>query len=147
MIVNLFSVDMAPLAHAADTTSAENQDLTFAEDRVLVILSNEASLQFNEYSVEDFQEIDCQFVSNLTETSTEKAKLEYEKFSTMNTNGEKTVNPVTLQDFYQIICLNLTEPGQDNVFNAIKFLQEREDVIYAGTDYLLHICATTPNDE
>ena len=45
----------------------------FADDHVILILNNETSLQFNEYDVDDFPEIDCIQVTDLTKNTGNRA--------------------------------------------------------------------------
>ena len=49
--------------------STATLDDEFAEDRVLIVMSNQASLQFNQYDEEDFDEIDCKIASNLSSST------------------------------------------------------------------------------
>lgn len=44
----------------------------FADNRVMVVLSNDASLDFNIYEAADFSEIDCAAVDDLSEASGKK---------------------------------------------------------------------------
>lgn len=46
----------------------------FAKDRIIVVINNESSLKFSNYSSEMFSEINCISVQNLTSGMKEKIK-------------------------------------------------------------------------
>lgn len=77
----------------------------FAENGILVVLIKETS--FKTYTPEDFAEIGCSKVTELT---------------------------------IWLTYIELAESGKENVLLAIKKLEERDDVLYAEPDYILHLC-------
>ena len=114
----------------------------FADDSVLVVLDNEESLRFNEYTPSDFSNINCISVTNLMPYSTAMVKAQIENA----TNASATDISIDVSSFEQILCIKLAEGGKDKVAAAIKTLQGIEGVKYAGPDYIMTLCNTTPND-
>lgn len=51
-----------------------DENSSYALDSVIVELTNSASLELNDYTADDFSEIDAENVENLTEYSTERIK-------------------------------------------------------------------------
>ncbi|MBQ8382999.1 MAG: S8 family serine peptidase [Clostridia bacterium] len=120
----------------------------FADNRVMVVMSNEASLQFNQYDANDFSEIGCNRVSNLSTASEAKVKTASEKVS--GASESKSINPtsdIDITNYNQVLCLELEHAGKENVLQVIQELQKRDDVIYAGPDYVIQTCSITPDDE
>ena len=122
----------------------------FAENQVIVIMTNTASLKFKEYTASDFPEIACSEVRDLMPTTTAKAEAK-EKGLDVASLFKTEDNAVVTSDFYdidtdsfrQILCLTLTERGKENVLTAIKALENRTDVYYAGPDYVLELCTAS----
>lgn len=144
-------------APAMYTTSGEQKvycgaslEDDFAADRIMVVLSNEASLEFNDYDTDDFPEIDCDSVRDLSNASKVKVKSQVEKvrtaFLTKSTEIE-TLDLSGIDTFNQVICLELQDASKENVLAAIEELQKRDDVIYAGPDYAIIPCSSSVNDE
>ena len=79
-----------------------------------------------------------------------KQALEKRNTARTNENAGSTASDVEgsvdLDNYVQILCLELTEPGEKNVKQAIDVLQKREDVLFAEPDYVGHLCAVYPND-
>lgn len=119
-------------------------DDEFADNRVLVVMSNQASLQFNQYDDRDFDEISCKNVSNLSAAMEEKAKTASIEIASKNQDIRSINNKIST--YNQVLCLELEYAGKENVLQAIQKLQKRDDVIYAGPDYVMQLCSTTPND-
>ena len=125
----------------------------FAEDRVLVVLSNTASLAFKDYNATDFSEIQCKTAKNLSQAACNIAKAQVkgiDPVSVLNVEKDnltfKNFYSVDLDTFNQVLCLEIENKGKQNVLDAIKTLMLRDDVIYAGPDYVLSLESTTPND-
>ncbi|MBQ7275991.1 MAG: S8 family serine peptidase [Bacilli bacterium] len=109
-------------------------DDSFSNDSVLVILNKEASYRLKEYDENDFSDINCEKVINLTGTAKKTAV-------------EKRDNPLVNIDNYRCtLCIKLKEKSKEKVLNTIKELMKRDDVIYAGPDYIMNIKSATPND-
>ena len=122
-------------------------DDDFADDTVLVVLANDVSTQkanartnFSaEISTEDFSEVGCVEVENLTSYSSaivdeEVARLS-NPISTLSAETE-TEHKVNVNNFKKIISLKLSTPGKQNVLDAIKKLEKRKDVLSAEPNYL-----------
>ena len=105
----------------------------FSDRRVLVVLDRESSLEFKTYSVDDFPEIECVDVINLTPGTELIAKESIKK-------GNTSVL------YNKILCIEIKYPGKDNVMNAISILKTNNHVLSAEPDYFVSICDTTPND-
>ena len=120
-------------------------DENFEEYSVMVVMTNIASLQFHTYTPEDFPEIACASVEDLSTTSGAwaKAKINGEDLEALF--GDPDV--IVPSDFYdidiykynQILCLRLKNPGKQNVLDAIKELEKREDVKSASPNYIMSI--------
>lgn len=119
----------------------------FAEDRVIVVLTHEASLEFRDYGPEDFPEVPCRSVRDLTALSGKRIqeKLEYLTFSPKEEMPEELKN-TDVQKFNTILRLDLAETGPEAVAQAIEALRIREDVLSVGPDHILSLCSTVPND-
>lgn len=125
-------------------------DDDFAEDRILVVLSNDASLSTLSYNETHFSEFSCTDVTNLTEFSTNLVRAQLAKVDIAE--QYQLSDAVTFGDFYQVdtdsfhqvLCLTLKDPGKDQVLSAIDDLMQREDVIYAGPDFVVSCCSTSP---
>lgn len=133
-----------------DETTMESD---FADDSIMVVLNNEASLSMEDYDALDFAEIGCSSVTDLTSTTTALVRAELtgaDTASVLNIEPGTTVSDdffeVEPETFNKVLCLNLKDPGKENVLAAIKLLSKRVDVIYAGPDYIMTLDATTPND-
>lgn len=127
----------------------ESMQREFADNRVMVVLSNEASLRFEKYDLSDFVEVGCVEVRELTQTMTQKMQKQVKAVETQMGDGKNEVYEEIMQritSFNRVFCVKLSEPGKGNVLNAAKQLQKREDVLYAGPDYLIKIDSVTPND-
>lgn len=95
----------------------------FADSRVLLVLSQNASNQTKEYTVADFADYGCIAVTELN--------------AAMAGNGGS---------FRRILCLELGVRSKENVLTVIDELILREDVIYAGPDYIISAYSTVSND-
>lgn len=60
------------------------------------------------------------------------------ELDTLDTSGIDTYN--------QVLCVELENSGKENVLDAIDELMTRDDIIYAGPDYVIHMSSTEPND-
>ncbi|GEM_PF-5860093 len=100
-------------------------------DHVLVTLTSEATRQLIEYTPDDFSEIDCASVKDLTSTWTER----YRKMLTVT---DVIPDEISL-DYTRVLCLELTEPGYDNVMKAIEILQSRDDIALAEPDLIIQV--------
>ncbi len=133
--------------------STATLDDDFADDRVMVVLTNAASLKLKAYKSSDFSEIQCTSVNDLSTAAAARveAKLNGKSVAAVH---ELEPDAVVFSDFYevntdtynQILCLTLPTKSKQGVLDAIKILSQRDDVKYAGPDYAMTIASTTPND-
>ncbi len=109
----------------------------FADDRVLVVFTHEASWQFKEYEPDDFSEIGCKSVKAMATTKFERGKKALENITYAIENNKEPVIDLNLDlsNYNNILCLELEHPGKQNVLDAIKELKKRDDVLYAEPDY------------
>ena len=109
-------------------------DDEFSDDKILVVLSREETKKYKNYSVNDFPEIDCKSITDLTNDIVNIAK--NDKF-----NDNVLINS---DRFNRILCLELKEKSKDNVIRGIKKIEKRNEVISAGPNYF---AKTTSIDE
>ncbi len=133
----------------------------FADDSVIVVFKESASDYNRIFTANDFSEVKCKKVDDLTrftresiaEKKAEKvAELEktraYSSGKTEISNEEiiKEYN-INVENFQNSLCLELEEKGKDKVLEAIKTLEKRDDIIYAGPNYCYSVCdSVIPND-
>lgn len=100
----------------------------FADDCVLVVMKKAYSEVGKKYTIDDFSEIECTDVRNLYYGSSHEN------------------NPLlNKDDFHQILKLELKIKGKKQVLDAIKILEQREDILLAEPDY--HITVEPGIDE
>lgn len=146
------AVTTAPLIETAVSISESKHystatlDDNFDEDSVLVVMSNAASLENLEFKKEDFGEIDCKSIKNITQTTTDivSAKRSGNKITEQRSISSEYATfsdfyDINTAEFHQILSIELEEPGKDNVLAAIKKLEQRSDVLYAGPNYIFSI--------
>ena len=109
-------------------------------------MSNTASLANLEYTTEDFREINCKNIKNMTKATTDivYAKLSGKEMPEQRNASSEYVTfrdyyDVNTSEFHQILAIELAEPGKENVLAAIKKIEQRADVIYAGPNYMYQI--------
>ena len=102
---------------------------SFSEDRVLVILSSEASSSSHIYDKDDFNIEKCESVTDLS--------------GSPNTGSASNNNKTS---FKRVLSLELADSSKEYVLEVISELIERDDVIYAGPDYEVSALSTMPND-
>ena len=101
-------------------------DDDFAEDTVLIVLTNEASLEslYYDYIPADFAEIGCVEVRNLSSGITDDIRA-----------GEETDTAT----YRRILSLKLKYPSKLSVLLAIKILEHRADIYCAEPNYIYQI--------
>ncbi len=105
-------------------------DDNFTDNEVLEVLTNEESLEFNEYTINSFSEINCVSIDDLTDGY--KDKIEQQLNGTYEGN-----NPVTLETFNRILKLTLPINSKKNVLDVIDILEDRNDIISVEPVYLI----------
>lgn len=108
----------------------------FAEDRVILKLSKTASLNPKTYGVEDFSEILCESVTDLSSEATAVAL------------GYKTNDLVNIEKYHRLLLVILTVKSKQYVLDSINLLMERSDIIYASPDFIIsgNVMNATPSD-
>ena len=125
----------------------------FADNRVVVVLNNAASLKLKTYTAADFPEIQCKSVEDLSTASAARVSAKLRGENVAEVFGAKSESvvfsdfyEVNVQEYNQILCLTLPTAGKQNVLAAIKLLMQRDDVKYAGPDYVIYKASTIPDD-
>ena len=118
----------------------------FLDDTVIIVLKNNISLQFNKYNCDDFNEINCTKVDDLTKYSVELLKNQSiaertGDWSKIAEHKEKNML-INSNKFHRILCLTISNPGKENVLKAIRKLEKRNDIYYAEPNYIENINAT-----
>ena len=105
----------------------------FVDNIIMVVITNIASLKFKEYTVADFPEIQCIAVQDLSTAAAERVQTFLETGTVPDVLGfDKEVN---IEQFHQILCLTIGNAGKQNVLDAIKELEKREDVLSASPSH------------
>ena len=111
----------------------------FADDTIMVVLTNNVSLSTKQYTVEDFPEISCVEVNDLTE---ELWQWIINHQHSIDCNPELETKAET---FNRILKLTISNSDKTNVIDGIMKLEKRNDVKSAEPDYVIS-CNTTLND-
>ena len=101
----------------------------FLDNSVIIVLKNNISLQFNKYNCDDFNEINCTKVDDLTKYSVELLKNQIIAERTgdwSKIQKHKDTNMlIDANTFHRILCLTISNPGKENVLKAIRKLEKR----------------------
>ena len=126
----------------------------FADNQVIVIMKNTASLKFNEYTAADFPEISCSKVVDLMPSMTKSAQSIVFQTEAANMRGTNSIDNISdlgykidLNDYHQTLCLEIANPGKQNVLAAVKALEARSDILCAEPNYRITFDAVTINDQ
>lgn len=120
----------------------------FTDDTVVVIMSSKASTNLQTYSVDDFSSFDCVEVKNLTPRTQSRDEISADEVGCeSNSAGNEQTNADGSDSYNPILSLKLSQPGKANVLRAIELLNQREDVIYAGPNYIYSLASSTANDQ
>jgi hypothetical protein len=118
----------------------------FSDQRVLVVLDQAASRNFRTYSPEDFPELRCSRVDDLTELTMKTILTQREAEKTGDWSKLKHLTKrnmlVKTEKFRRVLCLTLTEKSVENVLNVVRQLSKRDEIVYAGPDYILSLNST-----
>jgi hypothetical protein len=133
----------------AEILTAETENIScgftldddFADDCVLVVLTQEESIKFKEYTPTDFSEIGCKNIKGLATTKFNKGKNAVESIAcAVNSNKEPIIDKsLDLSNYNNILCLELENPGKQNVLDAITELKKRDDVLFAEPNYTIRL--------
>ena len=132
-------------------------DDDFAPDEVIVLMSTEASLQFKDYTVDDFSELDLESVRDLLPASTkisrkqyedniEELDLYYEMYNIYTDKAERRIQATQAaatimknQGFHTRLILTLKESDKVAVLKAVRILEKRDDVYAAEPSYFAEL--------
>lgn len=107
----------------------------FSENRILVVLDKEYSLIAEEYTVDNFSDINIKSVELLSKGA--QSVLENQ------TKENIKINP---DDYRAILCLTLNTSNKKDVLRAINSLIIRDDIQRAEPDVVLYNEVINPND-
>lgn len=129
-ILTIFSVLFGGVSlnvHANDSRDKIYSNTTiddeFSDNRVIVVLTEDASKINKKYTIKDFEDIGCTNVVELNEN--------------INNQFEK---------FNKVLCLEFSFNSKEQVLNIINILMYRNDIYYAGPDYTIKINSASYND-
>jgi len=108
----------------------------FRGDRVLIVLNQNASRNFREYTANDFSEIgNLLQVTDLTRRTMEIVRMQ--KAGDMQGLRRHIENGmlVNIDNFRRILSLELSVDKKEYVLDTIQVLQQRNDILYAGPAY------------
>ncbi len=105
----------------------------FDSSTIQIVLNDVASASDKEYTINDFTEIDCSSVVDITKTITDNIK-----------NGN--TNLIDSSNFKRVLNITITNPSKTNVLNAISILEQRNDVYSVSPNYYVEY-SSIPNDE
>ena len=108
-------------------------DDDFVDNRVMLVLNDEASYSDKTYDTSFFSNINCLEVNDLTQGQ--------------GTEDSNTRTGKRKGQSNRILCLNLDKHSKENVLNVINELIKYDDVLYAGPDYLVSALSAATNDE
>ena len=141
LIVFSVKVNLTFVAVAEKAYVNVNLDDSFEDDKIMVVLSHEASMVNKKYTINDFPEINCLEVEDLSYPILEMAyKNEVGRF---DNEGNLLINN---KPFRRIIALHLSKQDKLEVIEGIKILDKRRDVFSAEPSYMNGQCNALPND-
>ena len=132
-------------------------DDEFNPNEVIVLMSTESSLQFKDYTVDDFSELDLESVRDLLPTSTERNRKLFEDtveeidayyemhgvYTDATERRAQAVNTATgiMKDrhFHTYLILTLKKSDKAAVLAAVRILEKRDDVYVAEPNYISNI--------
>ncbi len=112
----------------------------FLDDSIIVVLKNDISLISKTYLCNDFNEINCVNVEDLTENSIDilqkQIMAEQTGDWTLLTKHKENNMLIDIDSFNRILCLTIGNPDKENVIKAIKELEKRNDVYSVEPNYI-----------
>jgi subtilisin family serine protease len=136
--------------------STATVDDDFSDDSILIVLNKNATRSYKNYSVDDFPEIGCfeviditypikemfldWFEYNIPDTNIEMFLEQLENDSDIDnyTNSELLVN---VKEFRSILKVSLNDKSKENVIASINALEGRDDLLYVGPNYVHEIAS------
>lgn len=121
----------------------------FVDNHVLVVFRNEVSLKFEAHTTGDFSEISCKNVTEInpgTKIKTKEAITAQKNALSKGLDTAANQYAESIRKYNKIVRIELEEHSKTGVLSAIEKLQKRDDILYAGPDFIYTACSTTPND-
>ena len=112
----------------------------FSDDRVIVVLTKDATRQFLDYTPLHFADVNAIAVEDLTASTIDWVR---KQILGIPTQERMMINP---ERFRRILSVVLFENCQDNVLHAISILEQRYDIESATPNYIMQIASVTAND-
>ena len=150
VIAILFSMlfNIASFANNRTEIFNPSDSIQFSEDRIIVVLDNQTSLNFKNYTPSDFYSVGCKRVDELSKNVDKKIKRALDNGARHVLYGEslEEYNGIAIDNYNQILCIELNEAGRENVIDAINALNSMDGVLAASPDYVMELM-TSPNDQ
>lgn len=116
----------------------------FDDNTILAVLGKEESISFKEYTPNDFSEINCKEVEDLTYIYQKKIDKQKEDFiNKINMDNPLKVNVDT---FRRILKITISNNGKENVIDAINKLKLRNDLESVSANYYMEPYSASFND-
>lgn len=104
----------------------------FLSDSIIVTLKHDISLKYKTYTTDDFNEIKCIKIDDLTKNSIEILKIQNNAKKTRDwsklSKHIKNNMLINMNTFHQILCLTIKDEGKENLLHAIEKLEKRCDI-------------------
>ena len=161
LLISLLSAECILPTQARTTKKTAEKKYSFATindafdtQSVLVILNNDTSLKYLQNGRIDFPELNYKKVNSLSSAKGKRIRTMIEErkaLSAIERMLTSDPNQEEISGYRQILRIELEEDGKEKVLDAIALLEKREDVIYAGPDYVIHgyseTTSTPPENE
>lgn len=109
-------------------------------DSVIITLTKEETIKFLNYTSDDFSEIGCLSIEDLTMHTVDDVENSYNK------NTAVTKKMIDYENFRRILKLEISDKSINGVINAIRILMNKDNVLSVIPNYKIHLTAL-PNDE
>ena len=141
-VITVFAKEIIEFAKGISMLLSE--DAEFSDDKVIVVLTDQGSLDYKNINEDYFSLVECKSIRDLTASSTRKIKSALEKLEQSIAFGKNLIIPVgtDFSDYRRILCLELNNAGRKNVIDAINRINKLDGVLYAIPNYKLSIDAT-----
>ncbi len=130
-----------------DLTDLYSDEMSFFDDKIIVILDNISSVTFKSFDTELQKIIECSSINDLTAFKTQKIKAHIENQSNFiqSNDAANVANDIELEKYNKILCLNLKTPSKEKVLNAIEKLNKLDGVLCAFPDFEISIDSSMNN--
>ena len=116
-------------------TQKDSFDDGFENDKVLIVLNNEVSKELKEYTKDDFEGTDVDYVQDLTIDIVNLYK-EFEKGNYSMIDGQDDIRlRLDINSFHQVLAVYLNNKTKENVLETIELLKDREGILSVEPDY------------